>query len=105
MVKFCAPLALAALLALPGMAHAHSAVFDCFDNGDGTVSCQGGYSDGSSASGVTINVLDGTGKTVESLKLDSNSEVTFKKPASAYKVVFAGGEGHSIEVDGKNIVQ
>ena len=105
MVKVFAPLALAAVLAVPGLANAHSAVFDCYDNGDGTVSCQGGYSDGSSASGVTIKVLDGTDGLIESLKLDSNSEITFKKPAGDYKVIFDGGEGHSIEVDGKKIVQ
>lgn len=105
MFKFFAPLTLAAVLALPGMAHAHSAVFDCFDNGDGTVSCQGGYSDGSSASGVTIKVLDGKGTPLETLKLDANSETSFKKPAGDYKVVFDGGEGHSIELNGKNIVQ
>ena len=105
MVKMFAPLALLGVLALPGLANAHSAVFDCFDNGDGTVSCQGGYSDGSSAAGVSIKVLDGKGAAIESLKLDKNSEISFKKPAGEYKVVFEGGEGHSIAVDSKNIVQ
>ena len=39
------------------------------------------------------------------LKLDSNSEVSFPKPEGDYKVMFDGGEGHSIELDGKKIVQ
>lgn len=92
------------MVALPGTAHAHSAIFDCFDNGDGTISCQGGFSDGSSAAGVAVKVEAG-GSVVERLKLDSNSEITFKKPAGDYRVTFDGGEGHSIAVDGKNIVQ
>lgn len=105
MFKTFASLAFAAVLALPGVAGAHSAIFDCFDNGDGTISCQGGYSDGSSASGVSIKIKDAKGGILKELKLDSNSEVSFEKPAGDYKVMFDGGEGHSIEVDGKNIVQ
>ena len=105
MFKIFAGLALLASVALPGGAYAHSAIFDCFDNGDGTISCQGGYSDGSSASGVSIKVKDAKRRLIEELKLDSNSEVSFKKPAGDYKVMFDGGEGHSIEVDGKKIVQ
>ena len=57
--------ALAARFAL-----AHSAVCSCFDNGDDTITCEGGFSDGSSAAGayyaltwigifVTIAVLVG----------------------------------------------
>ena len=105
MFKLPASLALAALIAMPGAAFAHSAIFDCFDNGDGTISCQGGYSDGSSASGVSIKIKDAKGNILEELKLDSNSEISFSKPEGDYKVMFDGGEGHSIEVDGKNIVQ
>lgn len=105
MKKGFASLAVAAALALPVAAHAHSAIFDCFDNGDGTISCQGGYSDGSSAAGVSVKVKDDKGSVLQDLKLDKNSEISFKKPAGAYKVMFDGGEGHSIEVDGKNIVQ
>ena len=59
---------------------------------------------------VSENLLKEADKTravriIEELKLDSNSEVSFKKPAGDYKVMFDGGEGHSIEVDGKKIVQ
>jgi hypothetical protein len=38
-------------------------------------------------------------------KMDEDSEYTFDKPADAYKVVFDGGEGHVIEIDGKEIVE
>ena len=41
-------LAVAALLgAQASPAAAHSALLNCFDNADGTFTCQGGYSDGS----------------------------------------------------------
>ncbi|MCR4667379.1 MAG: hypothetical protein K5657_08840 [Desulfovibrio sp.] len=105
MNKVMMTLALAATLAFPVAANAHSPIFDCSDNGDGTVSCEGGFSDGSSASGVAIHLLDGSGKTVEELKLDKNSEITFKKPAGDYKVTFDAGAGHQVTREGKDIVQ
>lgn len=98
-------LALAAALALPAAASAHSPIFDCSDNGDGTISCEGGFSDGSSASGVAIHVQDASGKAIEELKLDKNSEITFKKPAGDYKVTFDAGAGHQVTKEGKDIVQ
>ncbi len=94
-----------ALLSIPAMAFAHSPIFDCFDNGDGTVTCQGGFSDGSSASGVKVYVKDGSGAVLETLSMDANSEVTIKKPAGAYSMEMDAGEGHSINVSGDKIVE
>ena len=55
-------LAVAALLgAQASPAAAHSALLNCFDNADGTFTCQGGYSDGSSATGIRIVVRDSSG--------------------------------------------
>lgn len=98
-------LALAATLVVPAVASAHSPLFDCFDNGDGTVSCQGGFSDGSSASGVKITITDGAGAVLNALVLDANSECTFDKPEGVYRVGFFAGEGHSIDIDGEDIVE
>ena len=55
--------ALAVLLSLGfgAGAQAHTPLFDCFDNGDDTLTCEGGFSDGSSAAGVSIRVLDRQG--------------------------------------------
>jgi len=105
MKKTMIVLTLAALLAFAGQAFAHTPLMSCFDNGDGTVTCEGGYSDGSSASGVKVHVVDGSGKSIQETKMNQDSEVTFKKPSNAYKVVFDGGEGHSVEVDGAEIVE
>jgi len=76
----------------------------CFDEGDGTVTCEGGFSDGSSASGVNFEVVQ-NGKVVYSGKMDEFSTVNFKKPSGDYQAVFKAGEGHTVTVDGKDIVE
>lgn len=98
-------LALGAMLLVPSLAMAHSPICDCTDNGDNTITCEGGFSDGSSASGVKLTVLDGSGNELMSGKMNQDSEYTFDKPKGDYKVVFDAGDGHSIEVEGKNIVE
>lgn len=84
-------------------AFAHSALFDCFDNGDGTILCQGGFSDGSSAQGVRIVIKDSDGNIFQEARLDSNSEVVLDKPARNFSILFDGGTGHSIEINGESI--
>jgi hypothetical protein len=81
---------------------AHTPLCACYDNGDGTVTCEGGFSDGSSATGVQMRVEAG-GKVVIQGKMDDFSEFSFDKPAGDYKVVFDAGEGHDIEIEGKDI--
>lgn len=93
------------MLLFASAALAHSPICSCFDNGDGNITCEGGFSDGSSASGVKISVLDGSGKVLIEGKMSKDSEYTFKKPEGAYKVIFDAGEGHSIEIDGSKIVE
>lgn len=97
--------ALVMVLAFSATAFAHTPLCDCFDNGDGTVTCEGGFSDGSSASGVRMAVMDGSGKVLVDGKMNQDSEFSFKKPSGDYKVMFDGGEGHSVEVNGADIVE
>ncbi|MFA9393650.1 MAG: hypothetical protein ACERJ1_02905 [Halodesulfovibrio sp.] len=97
--------ALVIVMLAAGTAFAHSPLCDCFDNGDGTVTCEGGFSDGSSASGVKMHVKDGAGKALLEGKMDEDSEYTFDKPSVDYMVIFDAGEGHSVEVNGKDIVE
>ncbi len=96
--------ALIASVLLTSSLFAHSAIMSCFDNGDGTITCEGGFSDGSSASGVKFRVEEG-GKTVISGKMSEDSEFTFKKPKSAYNAVFNAGEGHQVYISGKDITE
>lgn len=95
----------AALAGYAGTAAAHTPLCSCYDNGDGTVLCEGGFSDGSSASGVGVFVKDGEGKTVVEGKMNDNSEFEFKKPDGDYSVLFDAGEGHRIEIPGSEIVE
>lgn len=83
---------------------AHSAIMSCFDNGDGTITCEGGFSDGSSASGVKFKVMQDK-KVVFSAKMSEDSEVTFKKPKGDYTAVFDAGEGHQVLVRGADITE
>jgi hypothetical protein len=91
-------------LAWAAPALAHTPLCACYDNGDGTVTCEGGFSDGSSAAGVEMRVEAG-GKVAIQGKMDENSEFSFDKPAGDYKVVFDAGEGHRIEIEGKDILE
>ena len=91
-------------LVLGSAAFAHTPLFTCWDNGDGTISCEGGFSDGSSAAGVEIRVekKDG-GEVLHATTLDQFSEATFDKPDVPFVVIFDAGEGHRITIDGENI--
>jgi len=93
----------ALLLAPAGAALAHTPLFSCYDNGDGTVLCEAGFSDGSSAPGVAVRVLDGAGEPIQESQMDANSEFIFDKPGSDYSVQFDAGEGHRITVPAAEI--
>jgi hypothetical protein len=95
-------LVLGLCLALP--AQAHTPLFDCFDNGDETITCEGGFSDGSSAAGVDIRVVDAQGKVLEQGELDAQGSILLKRPAGEFSVVFAAGEEHSLTVLGDDII-
>ncbi len=99
-------LALAALLAAaPTPALAHTPICSCFDNADGTITCEGGFSDGSSASGVTMKIMTAAGQVLLEGQMNENSEFIFDKPGEDYVVLFDAGEGHRITVPGKEIVE
>ncbi len=105
MKKVILSTALAASMIIPSMAMAHSPIFDCFDNGDGTITCQGGFSDGSMATGVKVHLYDASGKVVETLAMDENSELNIDKPAGDYALELDAGDGHKIKVESANIVE
>jgi len=92
------------VLGLAAGAMAHSPICTCYDNGDGTISCEGGFSDGSSAAGVNMYVKQGD-KTLLKGAMNADSEFTFKKPQGEYKVTFDAGEGHQVVINGKDIVE
>ncbi len=86
-------------------AWAHTPVCMCWDNGDGTISCEGGFSDGSSAAGVELRVEDEKGRVVIQGKMNEDSEFTFDKPRGEFVVVFDAGPGHVVKITSRNIKQ
>jgi len=83
---------------------AHTALMACYDEGNGYISCEGGFSDGASAEGVEFRI-EQNGTVIMQTKLDEFGEVYFEKPAGAYTVVLNGGEGHVVYIDGRDIVE
>ena len=86
-------------------ASAHTPLCSCYDNGNGKIMCEGGFSDGSTASGVKMRIVDGKGAALISGAMDKNSTFEFNKPKGAYKVIFDAGPGHDITIDGSKIVE
>ncbi len=100
---FAIVLALAVFMAT--YAFAHTPLCSCYDNGDGTITCEGGFSDGSSAAGVEMRVLNSSGNILIKGKMNEDSEFTFKKPDGSYNVEFEAGPGHLVEVPGSEITE
>ena len=104
MFSILLPCILLALFLAPRV-FAHTPLCSCYDNGDGTITCEGGFSDGSSGAGVAMRVEDKTGKVLIKGKMNEDSEFTFDKPEVPYKVFFDAGPGHVVEVEGEDITE
>lgn len=85
------------------LAYGHNAICDCYDNGDNTITCEGGFSDGGRAVGVPMRVLDGAGKVLVEGAMSDHSDFTFTKPEVDFRVEFDAGEGHVVQIDGRDI--
>jgi hypothetical protein len=96
-------LAVPALLAGAMVAQAHNAICSCFDNGDDTITCEGGFSDGASATGVPLKVLDQSGKVLVEGTLDKSGEFRFTRPRVPFRVEMNAGDGHVVKIDGRDI--
>jgi hypothetical protein len=78
---------------------AHTPLCDCFDNGDDTITCEGGFSDGAAATGLPIRVLDERQKILLDGRMDDASTYSFDRPdVDVYIVVFDAGEGHTVTI-------
>jgi len=85
------------------LAGAHNAICECFDNADGTITCEGGFSDGSPAAGIPLRVIDANGRVLIDGAMSDHSDFTFDKPDVSFRVQFDAGEGHVIQIDGRDI--
>ncbi len=84
---------------------AHTPLLSCYDNGDGTITCEGGYSDGTAGAGVKMRVVDKSDKDLMTGKMNEDSEFTVKKPNVPYTVIFDAGPGHACKVKGEDITE
>ncbi|MBS3757938.1 MAG: hypothetical protein KGY61_04690 [Desulfobacterales bacterium] len=84
---------------------AHTPLCSCYEGGNDTVICEGGFSDGSSAAGVAVRVVNEDGKVIVKGKMDDFSEFVFDKPEGPYKVIFDAGPGHEVEIKGEEITE
>ncbi|WP_200388671.1 ATP-binding cassette domain-containing protein [Thiocapsa imhoffii] len=78
----------------------HTPIVACYDRGDGTVLCEGGFSDGSSAAGVRMLVRDKGGRVLLEASLNEYSELIFDRPRGLFSVQFDAGEQHRVEISG-----
>ncbi len=85
------------------VAQAHTPLCSCFYDDDVTITCEGGFSDGSSASGVAMRVESPDGKVLLQGEMSEDSEYTFEKPKEDFIVIFDAGEGHRIKVSPSDI--
>ncbi|QXI26878.1 hypothetical protein [Pseudomonas vanderleydeniana] len=106
----CAPLrrllSSAALIAASGLslnAWAHNPMCECKQIDAEQIQCKGGFSDGSGAAGVTLDVIGYDETVLVPGKLGDDSTLTFKKPATDFYVLFDAGPGHVVEVDKADI--
>jgi len=92
-----------ALIGFCGQALAHNPMCECKAGEDGQIRCTGGFSDGSGAPGVTLDVIGYDETILVPGKLGADSTMTFKRPDSEFYVLFDAGPGHIVEIDQADI--
>lgn len=84
-------------------AQAHYPICECKMADAKTVKCTGGFSDGSKAPGVTLDVISYDEQVLVKGKLGSDSTIIFPRPAQDFYVLFDAGPGHTVEVEHTSI--
>ncbi len=91
---------LGALLTASAGVLAHNPMAECKPAADKEqIQCTGGFSDGSGAAGVTMDVISYDEQILVPGKLDKDSKLTFKRPDGEFYVLFDAGPGHVVEID------
>ncbi|WP_425930059.1 hypothetical protein [Pseudomonas sp. NyZ201] len=91
------------LLACAGPALAHNPMCQCEPIDGERIKCTGGFSDGSGAPGVTLDVIGYDETVLVPGKLGDDSTLTFKRPDGEFYVLFDAGPGHVVEIDHADI--
>ncbi|WP_018001396.1 hypothetical protein [Paracoccus sp. N5] len=95
-------IACAALLVSALPAAAHYPFCTCMAEG-GQITCEGGFSDGTSAEGVKLDVISYDEDVLVPAKFDAASKVHFAKPEGEFYILFDAGPGHVVEVDWQDV--
>ncbi len=77
---------------------AHTPICSCYDNGDDTVTCEGGFSDGGSAAGVSIRILDDRDRVLIDGAMADDGTFTFDRPGDDFHVIFDAGQSHIVTI-------
>ncbi|RAU18736.1 hypothetical protein DN062_04405 [Nitrincola tibetensis] len=94
---FCIVLLMfSSLVALP--VWAHSPHCQCKLEG-GFIVCQGGFSDGSGAEGIQLDVITYDEDIILSSALDGQSSIRFPRPDGDFYILMDAGPGHIVEID------
>ena len=80
-------------------AHAHHPVCTCRMADSRTVVCTGGFSDGSKAPGVVLDVIAYDEQVLVKGRLGEDSTLSFPRPAQDFYVLLDAGPGHTVEIE------
>ncbi|MBE7373895.1 hypothetical protein [Pseudomonas lopnurensis] len=81
------------------LAQAHNPICQCEPLDGEEIVCTGGFSDGSGAPGVTLDVISYDEEILVPGKLGEDSKLRFKRPDGEFYVLFDAGPGHVVEID------
>ncbi|AZB57841.1 hypothetical protein EBL89_21425 (plasmid) [Cereibacter sphaeroides] len=90
-------LGLAMLCATPALAH--NPIAECAAAEGRIIVCRGGFSDGSGATGVTLDVISYDEDILIPGKLGDDSRLQFERPEGEFYILFDAGPGHVVEID------
>lgn len=90
-------------MALSPVALAHNPICQCEPGAADEIVCTGGFSDGSGAPGVTLDVISYDEEVLIPGKLEDDSSFSFKRPEGEFYILFDAGPGHVVEVDHTDI--
>lgn len=91
------------LASFTGSALAHAPYLNCKLQEQDMIHCKGGFSDGSSAKQVTLDVINDQETILIHSKLDDKSEIRFKKPSESFYILMDVGAGHTAIVEGASL--
>lgn len=97
-------LATMALSLTTATAYGHSIFLNC-EQQDTQVHCTGGFSDGSAADNLPIEVISYDDEPLANGMTDESSRYQFDLPTTDYYILLDAGPGHVVEVDMQDIIQ